>query len=44
MPVVGAMVSPPSVVYDLTEHRNWTTAQVTDHLTRAVAGALGITV
>ncbi|MFE3002313.1 TetR/AcrR family transcriptional regulator [Nocardia sp. NPDC059246] len=32
------------VVYDLTEHRHWSPAQVTDHLTRAVAGALGITV
>ncbi|WP_162958825.1 TetR/AcrR family transcriptional regulator [Nocardia yunnanensis] len=31
------------VVYDLIEHRHWTTAEVTDHLTRAVAGALGIT-
>ncbi|WP_460726399.1 TetR/AcrR family transcriptional regulator [Nocardia heshunensis] len=32
------------VVYDLTEHRTWTPTEVTDHLTRAVAGALGITV
>ncbi|MFJ1455930.1 TetR/AcrR family transcriptional regulator [Nocardia sp. N2S4-5] len=32
------------VVYDLTEHRRWSPAEVTDHLTRAVAGALGIAV
>ncbi|MBF6170472.1 TetR family transcriptional regulator [Nocardia blacklockiae] len=32
------------VVYDLTEHRHWSAAEVTDHLTRAVAGALGIAV
>ncbi|WP_280269993.1 hypothetical protein [Nocardia wallacei] len=32
------------VVYDLTEHRHWNATEVTDHLTRAVAGALGITV
>ncbi|WP_036567564.1 TetR/AcrR family transcriptional regulator [Nocardia sp. BMG51109] len=32
------------VVYDLTEHRHWSVAEVTDHLTRAVAGALGIAV
>ncbi|MFJ4649970.1 TetR/AcrR family transcriptional regulator [Nocardia sp. NPDC088792] len=30
------------VIYDLTEHRSWTAPQVADHLTRAVAGALGI--
>lgn len=30
------------VVYDLTEYRRWSAAAVTDHLTRAVAGALGI--
>lgn len=32
------------VVYDLAEHRGWSTAEITAHLTRAVAGALGITV
>ncbi len=32
------------VVYDLTEHRRWTPGEVTDHLTRAVAGALGLAV
>ncbi|RDI50844.1 TetR/AcrR family transcriptional regulator [Nocardia mexicana] len=32
------------VVYDLTEHRHWNVTKVTDHLTRAVSGALGITV
>jgi AcrR family transcriptional regulator len=32
------------VVYDLAEHRNWKPAEITDHLTRAVAGALGISV
>ncbi|MGV9677894.1 TetR/AcrR family transcriptional regulator [Nocardia sp. NPDC003482] len=32
------------VVYDLTEHRGWSAAETTDHLTRAVAGALGISV
>ncbi|MRH92104.1 TetR family transcriptional regulator [Nocardia sp. SYP-A9097] len=32
------------VVYDLAEHRGWSPAEITDHLTRAVAGALGITV
>ncbi|MGV9664706.1 hypothetical protein [Nocardia niigatensis] len=32
------------VVYDLTEHRRWSAGQVTGHLTRAVAGALGISV
>ncbi|MBF6331318.1 TetR/AcrR family transcriptional regulator [Nocardia transvalensis] len=32
------------VVYDLTEHRHWSPAETTEHLTRAVAGALGISV
>jgi AcrR family transcriptional regulator len=32
------------VVYDLAEHRGWQPAEITAHLTRAVAGALGITV
>ena len=32
------------VVYDLAEHRHWKPAEITDHLTRAVAGALDITV
>lgn len=30
------------VVYDLAEHRRWNRAEITDHLTRAVAGALGV--
>ncbi|WP_196814411.1 TetR/AcrR family transcriptional regulator [Nocardia sp. BMG111209] len=32
------------VVYDLTEHRHWSIDEATDRLTRAVAGALGLTV
>ncbi len=32
------------VVYDLAEHRHWKPADITDHLTRAVAGALDITI
>ncbi|MCU1641299.1 MAG: hypothetical protein JWN03_1574 [Nocardia sp.] len=32
------------VVYDLAEHRRWQPAEITDHLTRAVAGALGVKV
>ncbi|WP_169812687.1 TetR/AcrR family transcriptional regulator [Nocardia acidivorans] len=32
------------VVYDLAEHRGWSPAEITDHLTRAVAGALDIKV
>lgn len=30
------------VVYDLAEHRGWSPTEITDHLTRAVAGALDI--
>ncbi|WP_157117265.1 TetR/AcrR family transcriptional regulator [Nocardia vaccinii] len=30
------------VVYDLAEHRGWNSAEISDHLTRAVAGALGV--
>ncbi|MQY17294.1 TetR/AcrR family transcriptional regulator [Nocardia macrotermitis] len=30
------------VVYDLAEHRRWSAAEICEHLTRAVAGALGV--